>query len=44
MAERPIFIPRPANRILVEEVFLQLTWDEVGQQTWQTFECVSHES
>jgi len=26
MAERPIFIPKPASRELVEEVFLQLTW------------------
>lgn len=26
MAERPIFIPRPENRSLVEEIFLPLTW------------------
>ena len=26
MAERPIFIPKPASRELVEEVSLQLTW------------------
>ena len=26
MAERPIFIPRPENRAMVEEIFLTLTW------------------